>query len=78
MLETLAIDQVKDALEQFSKVRTSSLECFSATTFSFVCFRKGQKYLYNTLTTTIKDNQTNVNTRRGSPAARRRRAVLLF
>ncbi len=26
-------------------------------------FFKGQKYLYNTLTTTIKENQTNVNKR---------------
>ncbi|UJR37398.1 hypothetical protein I4U23_030103 [Adineta vaga] len=38
MLQTIPIDQVKEALDQFSK---------------------GQKYLYNTLTTTIKDNQTN-------------------
>lgn len=38
MLQTIAIDQVKEALDQFNR---------------------GQKYLYNTLTTTIKDNQTN-------------------
>ncbi|CAF2445438.1 unnamed protein product [Rotaria sp. Silwood2] len=38
MLQTITIDQVKEALNQFNR---------------------GQKYLYNTLTTTIKENQTN-------------------
>ncbi|UJR08837.1 hypothetical protein I4U23_013091 [Adineta vaga] len=38
MLESLLIDQIQEAFDQFNR---------------------GQKYLYNTLTTTIKDNQTN-------------------
>ncbi|CAF0776909.1 unnamed protein product [Rotaria sp. Silwood1] len=38
MLQTITIDQIKEALNQFNR---------------------GQKYLYNTLTTTIKENQTN-------------------
>jgi len=58
MLQTIPIDQVKEALDQFNKV------CLIKTKFLifiyFVFFFKGQKYLYNTLTTTIKENQANV------------------
>ncbi len=56
MLQTIIIDQIKEALDQFNRV------CFIKKIYkgNNLLF-KGQKYLYNTLTTTIKENQTNVN-----------------
>ena len=55
MIEYVLIDQIQEAFDQFNRV------CLFIRKFLiYICFQQGQKYLYSTLTTTIKDNQTNV------------------
>lgn len=56
MIEYVLIDQIQEAFYQFNRV------CLCIRKFSPISFfQQGQKYLYSTLTTTIKDNQTNVS-----------------
>lgn len=61
MFQTILIDQIKEAFDQFNKVISNEMNSLDG--YICVFFSKGQKYLYNNLTTTIKENQNNVITK---------------